>query len=253
MDNIGYSNDINNEISQEEALFLNYQKTKDVVYRNEIVAKYIGLAEFLSRKFINKGVEYEDIFQVACIALIKAADRFEIQKGVKFVSFATPTILGEIKRFFRDKSSTIKIPRRLYEIRQTLNLARENLLQQLNRAPKINELAEYMGISEETVLEVIESGSSNLVRSLDQNISQDNESDLQDLLGFEEKNYEMIENRDFIFKTLELFNEAEKDFVKMRYIQNFTQKQIAEKFGVSQMYVSRLEKKILDKFRSNIV
>jgi RNA polymerase sigma-B factor len=240
-----------NNLNQNEAqLFSLYIETKDIKYRNEIVSMYLHLAEFLSKKFLGRGVDFDDIYQVACMALIKAVERFSPDKGVKFISFATPTILGEIKRFFRDKSAAIKIPRRLYEARQGLNNAKDELTQKLSRVPRADEIAEYMGISVETVLEIIEAGSSNIVKSLDQTIYEDNDSDLGDTLGYDEKTYEMIENRDFIDKTLKSFNGVEREFIEFRYIQNKTQKQIAEKFGVSQMYVSRMERKILDKFRT---
>jgi RNA polymerase sigma-B factor len=241
---------VNNSNLDEAQLFSLYIDTKDVKYRNEIASMYFHLAEFLSRKFIGRGVEFDDIYQVACMALIKAVERFSPDKGVKFISFATPTILGEIKRFFRDKSSAIKIPRRLYEAKQGLNKAKDELTQKLSRVPRADEIAEYMGISVETVLEIIEAGSSNIVRSLDQTIYEDNDSELGDTLGYDEKTYEMIENRDFLNKTLKSFNDIEREFIALRYIQNKTQKQIAEKFGVSQMYVSRMERKILDKFRT---
>lgn len=242
---------IGNTVKIDDAeLFAQYGSTKDIKYRNTIVSKYLYLAEFLSKKFINRGVDYDDIYQVACMALIKAVDRFSPEKGVKFVSFATPTVLGEIKRFFRDKNSTIKIPRRLYEARQGLNNARDELTQRLSRVPRADEIAEYMGISTETVLEIIEAGSSTTLKSLDQSVYQDNDSDLGDLLGYDEKTYEKIENRDFIEKALKMFGEVEREFIVLRYMQNLTQKQIAEKFGVSQMYVSRMEKKILDRFRT---
>jgi RNA polymerase sigma-B factor len=231
-------------------LFMQYNSTNDVKYRNTIVSKYMNLAEFLARKFVNRGVDYDDIYQVACMALIKAVDRFSPEKGVKFVSFATPTVLGEIKRFFRDKNSAIKIPRRLYEARQGLNNARDELTQKLSRVPRADEIAEYMGISTETVLEIIEAGSSTTMKSLDQNVYQDNDSDLGDTLGYDEKTYEKIENRDFVEKALKMFGEVEREFITLRYIQNLTQKQIAEKFGVSQMYISRMEKKILQRFRT---
>ncbi len=231
-------------------LFLKYISTKDINFRNAIVSKYINLADFLSKKFLNRGVEYDDIYQVACMALIKAVDRFSPDKGVKFISFATPTILGEIKRFFRDKSTAIKIPRRLYEARQGLNKARDELTQKLSRVPRADEIAAYMGINVETVLEIIEAGSSNSIKSLDQSVYQDNDSEFGDTLGYDEKTYEKIENRDFIQKALKLFGDVEREFITLRYMQNLTQKQIAEKFGVSQMYVSRMEKKILDRFRT---
>lgn len=245
---MGQLNQITEKMDDVE-LFTQYISTNDVKYRNMIVSKYLHLADFLSRKFINRGVEFDDIYQVACMALIKAVERFSPDKGVKFVSFATPTILGEIKRFFRDKSSAIKIPRRLYEARQGLNSARDELTQKLSRVPRADEIADYMGISVETVLEIIEAGNSNSIKSLDQSVYQDNDSDFGDTLGYDEKTYDKIENRDFLEKALTMFGDAEKEFITLRYIKNYTQKQIAEKFGVSQMYISRMEKKILDRFR----
>lgn len=234
----------------ETQLFTQYINTGNFDYRNEIVSKYLHLAEYLSKKFLNRGVDFDDIYQVACMALIKAVERFSPDRGVKFISFATPTILGEIKRFFRDKSTTIKIPRRLYEARQGLNKARDELTQKLSRVPRADEIAEYMGLSVETVLEIIEAGNTNVIKSLDQTVYEDNDSDLGDTLGYDEKTYETIENKDFLEKTLKSFNEIEREFITYRYIQNKTQKQISEKFGVSQMYVSRMERKILDKFRT---
>jgi RNA polymerase sigma-B factor len=231
-------------------LFVKYSSTNDIYYRDIIISRYLKLAEYLSRKFINRGVELDDIYQVACMALIKAVDRFSPEKGVKFVSFATPTILGEIKRFFRDKSTAIKIPRRLYEARQGLNKAKDELTQKLNRVPRADEIAAHMGISQEMVLEIIEAGNTNVIKSLDQNVYHDNDVDFEDMLGYDEKTYEKIENRDFIEKALKNFGDIEREFITLRYIKSLTQKQIAEKFGVSQMYISRMEKKILDKFRT---
>jgi RNA polymerase sigma-B factor len=233
-----------------DALFLRYIENKNTEIRNEIVKKYIYLAEVISKKFLNRGVEYEDIYQVACLALIKAVERFDPYVGVKFGSFATPTIIGEIKRYFRDKSSTIRIPRRIYEVYQKVDYAREQLMQQLNRAPRVNEIAAYIKIREETVLEIIESWNAYNMQSLDQNVFEDDDLELHETIGENDNTFEIIENRDFIQKGLDRFNEAEKRFIQMRYYNRKTQKEIADDFGVSQMYVSRLEKKILDKFRA---
>lgn len=235
--------------SNNEDLFTKYKENPDVTIRNSIVSAYLYLAEIISRKFINRGTDYEDIYQVACIALIKAVERFSPDKGVKFVSFATPTIIGEIKRFFRDKGSVIRIPRRIYEVYQKVNYAREYLLQELNRAPRVDEIAGYLNISEETVLEIIESGNAYNMQSFDQNVYQDDELELHETIGAEDSLYEKIENRDFLEKSLDKFSESERDFIEMRYFRNKTQKDIADKLGVSQMYISRLERKVLEKFR----
>lgn len=236
--------------NEDDGLFLKYKSDPSNASRNEIVSKYIYLAEIISKKFLNRGIDYEDIYQVACVALIKAVERFSVDKGVKFVSFATPTIIGEIKRFFRDKGSVIRIPRRIYEVYQKVNHAREHLTQELLRVPRVDEVARYLNISEETVLEIIESGNAYNLQSFDQNVYNDDDLELHETIGGEDVSFERIENRDFLEKTLEKFNPAEKEFIRLRYFSNKTQKEIAEKLGSSQMYVSRLERKVLDKFRT---
>jgi len=233
-----------------DALFVKYSIDRDIASRNELVKRYLYLAEIISKKFLNRGADYEDIYQVACIALIKAVERFSPDKGFKFVSFATPTIIGEIKRYFRDKSSAIRIPRRIYEAYQKVNMAREQLTQELNRTPRVDEIAAFLNIGEESVLEIIESWNAYNMQSFDQNAFNDDDLELHETIGSDDTTFERIENRDFIEKSLDKFNEAEKEFIRMRYFNRKTQKEIADRIGVSQMYVSRLEHKILDRFRS---
>ncbi|MGE4283293.1 MAG: SigB/SigF/SigG family RNA polymerase sigma factor [Clostridia bacterium] len=237
------------EHMSEEQLFLEYISTKDKSTRNYIINKYLYIAEILTKKFLNRGLEYDDLYQVACIGLIQAVERFDADKGVKFSSFATPTIIGEIKRHFRDKGNIIRVPRRIYEIYQKVNQAKHALSQTLGRVPKVEEIAEYLNLSEETILEVIESANVSAVQSLDQSVYSDEETTLEAFLGEEDSTFSRIENKDFIEKSLKDFNEAEKEFIHQRYYKKKTQKQIAELLGVSQMYVSRLEKKIIDKFK----
>lgn len=240
---------VKNDAEDSEDLFEKYKETLSVELRNGIVNRYLYLADIITKKFVNRGIDYEDIYQVASIALIKAVERFDPQKGVKFISFATPTVIGEIKRFFRDKGSVIRIPRRIYEVYQKVNHAREYLTQELQRPPRIDEIAKYLNISEETVVEIIESNNAYNVQSFDQNVYMDDDLELHETIGEEDTTFEKIENRDFLKKSLDKFNEAEKEFIQMRYFSNKTQKDIAQKLGVSQMYVSRLERKVLDKFR----
>lgn len=241
---------LNNAADENELLFAKYLEDHSAVHRNEIVNKYIYLAEIISRKFLNRGLDYEDIFQVACIALIKAVERFDPGKGVKFVSFATPTIIGEIKRYFRDKGSVIRIPRRIYEVYQKVNHAREYLSHELHRVPRVEEIAKYLKISEENVLEIIESSNAYNIQSFDQNVYNDDDLELHETIGADDVTFERIENRDFLEKSLSRFNDPEKEFIRLRYFSGKTQKEIADKLGVSQMYVSRLEKKVLERFRT---
>ncbi len=239
----------NSRINEQDELLVKYRDNPTVMNRNDVVNKYINLAEIISKKFYNRGIDYEDIYQVACIALIKSVERFDLDKGVKFVSFATPTIIGEIKRYFRDKGSTIRIPRRIYEVYQKVNYAKEYLTQELKRTPKINEIAVHLNLSEETILEIIESWNAYNMQSFDQNVLNEDNLELHELIGTEDSSFEKIENYDFLKKSLDKFSDVEKDFINMRYFKNATQKEIASKMGVSQMYISRLEKKIIEKFR----
>ncbi len=241
--------DISLNQADNDEIFLIYRDNPSVSNRNAIVNRFIYLAEIISKKFVNRGVDYEDIYQVGCIALIKAVERFSPDKGVKFVSFATPTIIGEIKRYFRDKGSVIRIPRRIYEVYQKVNQARDALTQELNRSPRVEEIAKHLNIDEETVLEIIESWNAYNMQSFDQNAFSDDDLELHETIGEEDRTFERIENLDFLEKSLDHFNDAEKEFIKLRYFNNKTQKEIAEKFAVSQMYISRMERKILDKFR----
>ena len=233
----------------ERELFERYARGREPKLRNEIVARYMYLADIISKKFINRGVEMDDIYQVACVALINAVERFNVNEDVKFVSFATPTVIGEIKRYFRDKASVIRIPRRIYEVYQKVNQAREYLMQQLKRAPRVDEISAYLNVKEETILEIIESWNVYNIQSFDQTLFDEDDLELHETVGEEDETFERINNRDFLEKTMENFNEAEKQFIRMRFFENKTQKDIAGYFGVSQMYISRLEKKTLERFR----
>jgi len=237
-----------NEVSDRH-LFLQYRKTKDLNIRNEIVSRYIYLAEILAKKFINRGVEYDDLYQVACMALINAVERFDVNANVKFVSFATPTIIGEIKRYFRDKASVIRVPRRIYEIYQKVNQTREMLMQKNGRAPRVDEIAAQSNLSEETILEIIESWNVYKIQSFDQSIYDDDDLELYEAIGEDDESFEKINNRDFLEKSMQHFSDTEKKFIRLRYFENRTQKEIAASFNVSQMYISRLERKTLEKFR----
>lgn len=233
----------------ERELFERYAQTRDSALRNEIVSRYLYLADIISKKFTNRGVDMDDIYQVACVALISAVERFNTNEEVKFVSFATPTVIGEIKRYFRDKASVIRIPRRIYEVYQKVNQAREYLMQLHRRAPRVDEIAAYLNVKEEQILEIIESWNVYNIQSFDQTLFDEDDLELHETVGEEDETFERINNRDFLEKTMENFNEAEKQFIRMRFFESKTQKDIAVYFGVSQMYISRLEKKTLEKFR----
>ena len=141
-----------------QELFDQYRKTGDVSIRNEIVESYLYMVDILIRKYLNKGVEYDDLYQVGAMALISAVERFDPSKGYEFSSFATPTIIGEIKKYFRDKEWSVKVPRRMKEMAGKIQSAKEELSNRLQRNPTIPEIAEFTGFSEEDVLQATESG-----------------------------------------------------------------------------------------------
>ena len=218
----------------DETLLAEYCKTRDIELRNELVERYLYIAEILSKKFANRGVEYDDLFQVASLALIKALERYDIEKGYKFSSFATPTIVGEIKNYFRDKSRIIRLPRKESEYLKKMDAANEYLTNKLGRSPKPEEIADYMNITTEEVLELMESRHSVSTASLDFYIDDDNETDLLSVIGQEEKSYTAIENRDFIERMMDKFDATEKKVIYERFYNGKSQREIAEEIGVSE-------------------
>ncbi|MZQ74788.1 MAG: SigB/SigF/SigG family RNA polymerase sigma factor [Peptoclostridium sp.] len=236
----------------DKELFLLYRENKDVDIRNELINRNLYIVEILSKKFINKGIEYEDIYQVASLGLIYAIERFDTDKGFEFSSFATPTIIGEIKKYFRDKGWSIRVPRRIQELSKKVNTASVYLQQQLHRVPKVEDIANYLGCSQEDVLEAIDASYVYKPKSLD--LSYDNDGDdkdiqLMDLVGSEDKSFTNIENKDFLERAMSKLNEIELKIINDRFFSNKTQMAIANELGVSQMTVSRIEKKVLSKLK----
>ncbi|MEL7649548.1 MAG: SigB/SigF/SigG family RNA polymerase sigma factor [Sedimentibacter sp.] len=242
----------NSKSIKNQELFLLYAETNDVEVRNQIFDKYRYMAEIISRKYSNKGIEHDDIYQIACMGLIYAIERFDITKGFEFTSFATPTILGEIKKYFRDKGWSIKVPRKIQEISKKVNDYNNLLASQLNRAPTIKEIAEYVHSTEEEVLEAFEAGKMFNSQSLDEKFdasNDDNDISLMDVVGTDDKYFQKIENEDFIRKSMDKLNDLEKKIIIKRFYSNKTQSEIARELNISQMTVSRIEKKSLEKLR----
>ncbi|WP_053955133.1 SigB/SigF/SigG family RNA polymerase sigma factor [Inediibacterium massiliense] len=239
----------------EKELFQLYRDQRDKSIRNELVHRYLYIAEILSKKYINKGIEYEDIYQIASLGLIFAIERFDITKGFEFSSFATPTIIGEIKKYFRDKGWTIRVPRRIQELSKKINLAKNMLSQTLQRTPKVIDIAQYLGCTEDQVLEAMEASQVYTPQSLDVSYDtggDDKDVQLKDLIGSDDKDFDMMENKDFIKKSMNNMNEAEIKIIKYRFFDNRTQTETAKLLNVSQMTVSRMEKKIIEKFRKEL-
>ena len=234
----------------EHELFELYDKEKSDGLKECILKKYLYIAEIVAKKFVGRGVEYDDLFQVASLALVKAVDRFENIRGVKFSSFATPTLVGEIKNYFRDKTRMIRISRRDSELIRKMEDAKEALQNTCGSKVKPEDIASYLGIEVERVLELMETQSAGYATSLDSAVAVGEDIKLMRIVGRPDQEYERIENKDFIEYCMARLNDVEKKLVKYRYVYENSQREVALKLGVSQMYVSRVERKILEKLRN---
>jgi RNA polymerase sigma-B factor len=222
--------------------------------RDALVELHLPLVEHLARRFRNRGEPLDDLIQVATIGLIKSVDRFEVDRGVEFSTYATPTIVGEIKRHFRDRGWAVRVPRRLQELRLHLSSATAELSQQLGRAPTVHELAERLGRSEEEVLEGLESANAYSTLSLD--VPEQGEGDspaVVDSLGSEDEALEGVEYRESLKPLLERLPPREKRILMLRFFGGMTQSQIASELGISQMHVSRLLARTLAKLRADLL
>lgn len=236
-------------------LFKRYSEKKEEFIREELINRHLYIAEILSKKYVNRGIDYDDIYQVACIGLIYAVDRYDLSKGYEFSSFATPTIIGEIKKYFRDKGWTIRVPRRIQELSKKINTSKNILSQTLQRTPTVDELAEYLQCTSEEILEAMEASKVYSPHSLDvvfDSNNDDKDVNLAELIGEDDKYFTTIENNDFLEKSIEKLNSIEKKILKDRYFDKKTQFEIAKELNISQMTVSRMEKKIIEKFKKEL-
>ncbi|MEV4938132.1 RNA polymerase sigma factor SigF [Streptomyces zaomyceticus] len=221
--------------------------------RNQLVRMHLPLVEHLARRFRNRGEPLDDLTQVATIGLIKSVDRFDPDRGVEFSTYATPTVVGEIKRHFRDKGWAVRVPRRLQELRLSLTTATAELSQQHGRSPTVHELAERLGISEEEVLEGLESANAYSTLSLDVPDTDDESPAVADTLGAEDEALEGVEYRESLKPLLEDLPPREKRILLLRFFGNMTQSQIAQEVGISQMHVSRLLARTLAQLREKLL
>jgi RNA polymerase sigma-B factor len=222
--------------------------------REGLVHLHLPLVEHCARRFRNRGEPFEDLVQVGTIGLLKSIDRFDLDRGVEFSTYATPTIIGEIKRYFRDKGWAIRVPRRLQELRMQIGSAGAELTQSLGRSPTPRELAEQIGCTVEDVLDGIESSNAYSTLSLD--ATDDSEdgaaATMLDAIGIDDENLEHVEIRESIKPLLDRLDPREKKILLLRFFKNMTQSQIAEEIGVSQMHVSRLLSRTLDQLRTSL-
>lgn len=252
-----YDNRTKKEIEKDNIrdLFIDYKKNREKKIRDILIEKHLYIAEILSKRYANRGIEYDDLYQVASIGLIYAIDRYDVSKGFEFSSFATPTIIGEIKKYFRDKGWTIRVPRRIQELAKKINDSKVHLSQELQRSPTVADIAEYLKTTEEEVLEAMEASKVYTPQSLDITYDSNNDDkdiNLADIIGEEDRYFSRIDNNDFIMKIMEKLSHIEKEILIDRYINKKTQVVIANNLDISQMTVSRIEKKILEKLRKEV-
>jgi RNA polymerase sigma-B factor len=227
--------------------FVEFARTRDERLRDELVETHLGLAHQLARRFTNRGESYDDLVQVASIALIKSVDRFDPERGVEFSTFATRTVIGELKRHFRDKGWAIRAPRRIQELYLELGHVIETLSQELGRPPTVAEMSRMTGASEEAVLEALEAGQSYRATSIDAPDRQ--EGSIASRLGDVDSGYTGTEDRMLLAMSLARLPDRERLILNLRFIEGLTQSQIASQIGISQMHVSRLLTTSLDKLR----
>jgi RNA polymerase sigma-B factor len=213
-----------------ESLFREYARTQDPRLRERLITMHQSLVRFLASKFANRGEPLEDLIQVGTIGLVNAVDRYSIDRGSKFSTYATPTIVGEIRRYFRDKAWSLKVPRRLQELNQATNKAADALSAQLGRSPTVAEIARHIGATEEETLEAIELGNAYETVSLESQLTAESDS-APVTVG------EMV---------------REKAIIVLRFFQDLSQTEVAQKLNVSQMHVSRLQRRALEKLKRSL-
>jgi RNA polymerase sigma-B factor len=231
--------------------FEEFASTGDERLRNELVESHLGLAHQLARRFASRGETYDDLVQVASLALVRSVDRFDPERGVEFSTFATRTIIGELKRHFRDKGWAIRAPRRIQELYLELGPAIEALTQQHGRPPTVGEMARAVGSSEEAVLEAIEAGQSYRTTSIDAPDRQ--EGTIAGRLGDIDSGFVGTEDRMLLAISLAQLPERERTILNLRFVDGLTQSEIAERVGISQMHVSRLLAASLSTLRESVV
>lgn len=234
----------------ESELFAKYRETGDIKIRNEIAEKHLYIAAVLAKKFVGRGVEYDDLYQVASLALLKGIDRFDERKGLQFSTFITPTITGEIKNYFRDRSRLVHLPRRVSELRAAIKRATEEIEKRTGKKPTAKELAGAIGVSEEEILRCAEAGGT---VSIDNSIEGGNDGmSFHEILPAADDVFEEVETRDAVSSALKTLSETERTLVRCRFGEELSQTETAKRMGISQMNVSRMERKILQKLKETL-
>ncbi|WP_101846587.1 RNA polymerase sigma factor SigB [Halobacillus sp. Marseille-P3879] len=228
------------------------ENPRDEEVQEKIVLVYNDLVESIARKYSKNSTIHEDLVQVGMLGLLAAIRRYDPSFGKSFESFAIPTIIGEIKRFIRDKTWSVHVPRRIKELGPKIKKAAEDLTSELQRSPSVIEIADYLEVSEEDVLETMEMGKSYKALSVDRKIEADSDGStvtILDLIGNPEGGYEQIDQKMLLQKVLPILSEREQEILQCTYFENLSQKDTGERLGISQMHVSRLQRRALRKLK----
>jgi RNA polymerase sigma-B factor len=237
---------------EDRALLRRYHEGGDTSAREELIERHLPLVRSLARRYAGRGESLEDIEQVGAIGLIKAIDRFELARDVSLATYATPNVVGEIKRHFRDKGWAVRVPRALQELNASMSGAIERLTVKLSRSPTVAEIAKELETTPEQVLEALEVGSAYSTVSLSGGPSGEEELDPLETIGTEDEGFERSEQRAALAPALERLPAREREILRMRFEEGLPQTQIAQRVGLSQMHVSRLIRKSLAVMREEL-
>jgi RNA polymerase sigma-B factor len=235
----------------DRALFERYLDSRDPVDREILVERFLPLARQLARRYQRPEEPFEDLFQVACLGLVKAIDRFDLSRDVAFSSYAVPTILGEIKRYFRDRTWSVRVPRDLQELALRVDRKVGELSTDLHRAPTVSEIAEALGADEEEILEALEASAAYRATSLSTPRGNEDEAGdtLGDTVGTSEDGFDLAEDRATLAQLLRAVTPREREVLRLRFVEDLTQSEIGARVGVSQMHVSRLIRQAVERLR----
>lgn len=236
---------------EEEAdeLFRKYRETKDVNIRNRLVENYIYVAEIIAKKFSGRGVEYDDLYQVASEALINGVEKFDPDLGNRFTTYITPTVTGIIKNYFRDYSRAVRLPRRIYAIASKVREETAEYYKANGVKPTVKQLSEKLGYSEELIMEALECRAPLSLDSYVKNTEGEGESPLYEMIADDKDNFEAFEYSEALKTEIAKLDPIERQVVKLRYMQDKSQSEVGKILGVSQMFVSRAERKIVEKLK----
>ena len=240
--------------ARDSELLLRYHRHGDLDAHEELAARFVPVARDLAARYRYTNEPLEDLTQVACLGLMKAIDRFEPGRGSRFMSYAVPTMVGELKRHFRDKGWALHVPRELQERVLSVNSATETLSKRLGRSPSTAEVAASLRITSEAVLEAQEAGTAYDISSLESplSVTEDEGGTLMDTLGGEDGGYDFVELSTAVGPTVRALPQREREILRLRFVDDPTQREIGERVGVSQMHVSRLLRRALDKVNAAV-